>query len=78
MGKGGEEGVGGGGGGGGEGEGATTQPKQFNQVMLQAQNRMVLIAVLSDQKEKASKSCFTQLFYSHLSKSSTDLRGSFD
>ena len=49
LGEGGEE--------GGEGEGGT-HPKQFNQVMLQAQNRMVLIAVLSDQKEKASQTCF--------------------
>ena len=46
------------GGGGGEGEGeeeeeeAGSQPNQFNQVMMQAQNRMVLIAVLSDQKVK--------------------------
>ena len=56
MGEGGEEGER-----GGEGEGGT-HPKQFNQVMLQAQNRMVLIAVLSDQKEKASQTCFfTQL-----------------
>ena len=41
-----------------EGEGGReggTQPKEFNQVMLQAQNRMVLIAVLSDQKEKVGR-----------------------
>jgi hypothetical protein len=45
---------------GGEGEGGT-HPKQFNQVMLQAQNRMVLIAVLSDQKEKICEEVLTKL-----------------
>ena len=28
------------------------QPRQFNQVMKQAQNQMVLISVLSEQKEQ--------------------------
>ena len=68
-------GGGGGGGGGGEGGGGGgTQPKHFNQVMLQAQNRMVLIAVLSDQKEKASQTGFTG--HSCITRSLADMRGS--
>lgn len=43
-----------------EEEEAGGQQKQFNQVMLQAQNRMILIAVLSDQKDKVNQT--TQKF----------------
>jgi hypothetical protein len=46
----------------GEGkEEAGAEPKQFNQVMLQAQNRMILIAVLSDQKEEICDEVLAQL-----------------
>jgi hypothetical protein len=46
----------------GEGkEEAGAEPKQFNQVMLQAQNRMILIAVLSDQKDKICEKILTEL-----------------
>ena len=39
----------------GEGEGRGVKRRQFNQVWLQSHNRMILIAVLTEQKEKVSR-----------------------
>ena len=34
--------------------GASSKSRQFNQVMLQAQNKMILMAVLLDQRDKVT------------------------